>query len=114
MIAIPAPHKLEVGGILAVEDEPLLLLAVDDLFDLVGDVVVVEFSGDEGKSSVDGVVLGGDIVNSRISDEDGKDEADDGGYNLAAVGEGLPLLQVQVLQQESLYLVLFLFPGDCH
>ena len=98
VIAIPAPHKFEVGGILAVKDQPLLLLPIDNLFDLIGYVVVVEFSGDKGKSSVYCVVLGGNIINGRVSDEYGKNEADDGGYDLTAIGEGLPLLQVQVLQ----------------
>ena len=114
VIAIPTSNKLQVRGILALEDQPLLLLPIYNLLDLIGYVVVVEFSGDEGKSSVYCIILGGNIVNGCVSDEDSEDEADYGGYDLAAIGEGLPLLQVQVLQQKSLYLVLLLFLGDWH
>ena len=98
-------NKGAVGRVGDIEDIVLSFFAIDIVPDLIDERVIIELHGEQWIDAVDGVVGGGDVGDGDVADDDGEDEADDGREDLAAVGAGLSLLQVEVLQDQRLDLV---------
>ena len=92
--SILVAYEVFICLILTFKKKPLLGLSINDLFNLIGEIVVIKLGGDEWEWGVDGIVLSGYVVNGSIPDEDGEDKADDGSEYLAAVGTRLSFLQM--------------------
>ena len=88
-----------------IEDVILHFLAIDVIADLIDERIIVELHGKERIDAVDGVVGCGYVGYGHVADDYGEDETDDGGEDLAAVRAGLPLLQVEIFEDEGLDLV---------
>lgn len=69
----PVPYEQLVIWVLELIEQPLPFLPIDDFGHLICEVEVIEFAGDERECGVDGVVLGGDVVDGCVADEDGED-----------------------------------------
>jgi len=88
------PNKLLSFRIQALEKYPLIFISSYKIVELIEQIVVVEFVGDERHDSVDSIILGGNIVDGCIAYEYGEDETYDGCEYLTNVGAGLPFLKV--------------------
>lgn len=91
-------NKNPIDWICHIEDVVLYFLAIHVIPDLVDQRIIVKLHGEQRINAVDGVIRGGYVGDGYISDDYREDEADDGREDLAAVGAGLSLLQVQVLE----------------
>jgi hypothetical protein len=105
------PHKSPIIGILALEEQPLFFFPPHDLSHLINEGEIIELARNKWQCSIDGIILGGNVIDGCISDEDGDDQADDGCHDLAAVCAGLSFLQMKVFDEEGADLVLLFFGG---
>ena len=101
MPATSIPNKLHRFIILALEKNPLIFVSAHEVFELIELLVVVKLVGDERQDSVDGVILGRNVIDGCFADEYGEDETYDGREYLADVGAGLPFLEMEVFEEES-------------
>jgi hypothetical protein len=104
-IAIVYTDKVPILLLFVVVKIPLNLISADVVGKLVGNGIVVELDRYEREHTIEGIALRGDVGDGHIPDEDGEDQTDDGCEYLAAVGAGLPLLDVQIFNEQRLDLM---------
>lgn len=98
-------NKNSIDWIGHIKDIVLYFLPIHVIANLINERIIVKLHGKERIYAVDGVVGGGYVGDCHVTDDYGEDKTDDGSEDLAAVGAGLPLLQVQILEDEGLDLV---------
>jgi len=98
-------HEGPVCWIFNIKKIVLGRLPIDVLWELVNKREIIELHRDERKRSVHSIVVVGNVCDSHVSDDYGEDETNDRRQYLAAVSARLTLLEMQVFQDQGLYLV---------